>query len=58
MLVLVYMFVASGIVTVFGAKLTQAPPQPIPHQPSDTEVVEMLRKRGYGRLVKKKRKTG
>jgi predicted lysophospholipase L1 biosynthesis ABC-type transport system permease subunit len=56
-LVLVYMFVASRIIAVFGAKLAQTPPQPIPPQPSDMEVAEMLRKRGYGRLVKKKRKT-
>ena len=56
-LVLVYMFAASRIIAVFRARLAQTPPQPIPPQPSDMEVVEMLRKRGYGRLVKKKRKS-
>jgi hypothetical protein len=55
--VLVCMFVASRIVSMFGAKVAQTPPQPLLPQPSDMEVVEMLRKRGYDKLVKKKRKT-
>ena len=57
-LVLVYMFVASRIISMFGAKVAQTPLQPLLPQPSDMEVVEMLRKRGYDKLVKKKRKTG
>jgi hypothetical protein len=56
-LVLVYVFVASRIISIFGAKLVQTPPQPLLPQPSDMEVVEMLRKRGYDRFVKKKRKS-
>jgi hypothetical protein len=55
--VLVYVFVASRIISIFGAKLVQTTPRPLPQQPSDLEVEEMLRKRGYGKLVKKKRKT-
>lgn len=56
-LVLVYVFVASRIIGIFGAGLAQTTPRPLPPQPSDLEVEEMLRKRGYDRLVKKKRKT-
>jgi len=56
-LVLVYVFVASRIISIFGAKLVQTTPRPLPQQPSDLEVEEMLRKRGYDKLVKKKRKT-
>lgn len=56
-LVLVYMFVASRIINIFGAKLARMPPRPLPPQPSELEIVEMLRKRGYGKLVKRKRKT-
>jgi len=56
-LVLVYMFVASRIISIFGAKLARTTPRPLPPQPSDLEVEEMLRKRGYDKLVKKKRKS-
>ena len=56
-LVLVYVFVASRIISIFGAKLAQTAPRPLPPQPSDLEVEEMLRKRGYDKLVKKKRKS-
>ena len=56
-LVLVYMFVASRIISIFGAKLVRTSPRPLPLQHSDLEVAEMLRKRGYAKLVKKKRKS-
>lgn len=55
-LVLVYMFVASRIINLFGEKLVRTPPRPPPPQPSELEIVDMLRKRGYGKLVKKKKK--
>lgn len=54
-LVLAYTFVASGIVSVFGAKLVRTPPPPLPPQPSKKEIETMLRKRGLGKLVKKKK---
>jgi len=49
------MFVASGIVSIFGVKLVRRTPRPLPPQPSDLELEKMLRKRGYGKLVKKKK---
>lgn len=56
-LVLAYMFIASRIVHVSGAKLPRAPPRALPLPSSELEVVTMLRKRGYGKLVKKKKST-
>lgn len=55
-LVLAYMFVASKLINVFGAKLVRTPPPPLLPQPSEREIETMLRKRGLGKLVKKKRK--
>lgn len=55
-LVLAYMFIASKIVNIFEAKLALTPPRPLPPQPSEREIEVMLRKRGYGKLVRKKRK--
>ncbi len=54
-LVLAYMFVASKIISIFRAKLARTPPPPLPPQPSEREIKAMLRKRGLGKLVKKKR---
>lgn len=57
-LVLAYMLVASGIIRAFGARYVRTPPRPLPPQNSELEVVDMLRRRGFGKLVKKKKKSG
>lgn len=54
-LVLVYMFAAGKITNRFGAGLVKPSPAPLPKQPSDEELRAMLRKRGFEKLVKKKR---
>jgi hypothetical protein len=54
--VLAYMFVASGLINVFGAGLIRTSPPPPPPQLSERDIETMLRKRGLGKLVKKKRK--
>ena len=56
MLVLAYMFIAGKLIGVFWAKLVRAPPPPLPPQPSEKEIREMVEKRGYGKLVRKKKK--
>jgi len=53
--VLAYMFVAGKIISLFRAKLARAPAPPLPPQPSELEIKAMIRKRGLGKLVKKKR---
>lgn len=58
-LVLVCMLTASGVIKAFGAKsIRTPPPRPLPPQNSELEVVDMLRRRGFGKLVKKKKKSG
>jgi hypothetical protein len=54
-LVLVYILVTGRIIGIFGAKLVPTTTRPLPPQPSDLELEEMLRKRGYEKLVKKKK---
>ncbi len=54
-LVLVYMFVASGIINMFGPARVQTSPPPLPPQPSENEIEKAIRKRGLGKLVRKKR---
>lgn len=54
-LVLVYMFAAGKITDKFGAGLVKPSPAPLPKQPSDEELRAMLRRRGFEKLVKKKR---
>ena len=53
--VLAYSFVASKIIGAFRMKLVRTPAPPLPPQPSEREIKAMLRKRGLGRLVRKKR---
>ena len=53
--VLAYMFAASGLINLLGAKLVRTPPPPLPPQPSEKEIEEMVRRRGYGKLVRKKK---
>ena len=54
-LVLAYMFVAGKITSKFGAGRVRPSPPPLPKEPSDEELRAMLRKRGFGKLVKKRR---
>lgn len=55
-LVLVCMLTASGVIKAFGAKsIRTPPPRPLPTPALELEVVDMLRKRGFGKLVKKKK---
>lgn len=54
-LVLVYMFVTGRVIGIFGERLVPKTSHPLPPQPSDLELEEMLRKRGYEKLVKKKK---
>jgi hypothetical protein len=55
-MVLVYMFVASRIIHAFGAKLTRTPPLSLPPHPQEEELKTMLKKRGFGKLVKKRKR--
>lgn len=55
-LVLVYMFIAGKLINVFGPGRVRTPPPPLPPQPSEKEIKAMVRKRGLGKLVKKKKK--
>lgn len=54
--VLAYTFVAGKIISVFRAKLARTPAPPLPPQPSEREIKAMLRKRGLGKLVNKKKR--
>ncbi len=53
--VLAYMFVAGKIISLFRMRLARTPAPPLPSQPSEREIKAMLRKRGLGKLAKKKR---
>lgn len=55
-LVLAYMFIAGKLINVFGPRRVQTPPPPLPRQPSEKEIEAIVRKRGLGKLVKKKKK--
>ena len=55
-LVLAYTFIAGKLIGVFGAKLVQTPPPPLPPQPSEKEIEAMVRERGLGKLVRKKKR--
>jgi len=52
-LVLVYTFIMGRIIKMLGRKIVGTPPPLLLKQPSELEVVTMLRKRGYDKLVKK-----
>lgn len=55
-LVFAFMLAASGIVRLFGVKITRTPPPPLPLEPSEEELQALLKKRGFEKLVRKKRK--
>lgn len=55
-LVLVYLFIAGGLINLLGAKRVRTPPPPLP-PPSEEEMEVIIRKRGYGGLLRKKRKS-
>lgn len=54
--VLAYTFVAGKIISVFRAKLARTSAPPLLPQPSEREIKAMLRKRGLGKLVNKKKR--
>jgi hypothetical protein len=54
-LLVAFVFVAGGIVNVVGSKRIRTPQPPIPTGPSDEEMKELIRRRGLGELVGKKR---
>ncbi len=55
-MVLAYMFVASRIIHAFRANLTRTPPLSLPPQPPEEELKTMLKKRGFGKLVRKRKR--
>ncbi|MBA7612747.1 hypothetical protein ES703_19984 [subsurface metagenome] len=55
-MVFAYMFVASRAIHAFGAKLTRTPPPRLPLQPPEEELKAMLKKRGFGKLLRKRKK--
>ncbi|MDI6883906.1 MAG: hypothetical protein QMD00_02025 [Hadesarchaea archaeon] len=55
-LLLAYMFIAGKLISVFEPGRVRTPPPPLPPRPSEKEIEAMVRNRGLGKLVSKKRK--
>jgi len=55
-MVLAYMFAASRIIHTFGDKLSRTPPLSLPPQPPEEELKTMLKKRGFEKLVEKRKR--
>ena len=55
-LVLVYVFIAGRLIKIWGAKFVGTTPPPQLPQTSEKEIKEIVRRRGYGKFLIKKRK--